>query len=85
MISSERLVLAAQVRMHFCRTVLGTLDRCLLISLAQTGNEHLAFPRDPIFHFCAFFDILAELSPRSSRFSAPFSVHKNVARVLMRA
>ena len=84
-ISSERLPLAATVRTHFCRTALRTLDRRSLIGLALTAIEHLAFPQDPIFDFCAFFDILGDFSPRSSRFSAPFVEHKIVARVFVRA
>ena len=78
-------MLAARVRTHFCRTALGTLDRLSLIGLASTGTEHVAFPQDPIFDFCAFFDVLGEFSPRSSRFSAPFVEPKIVARVFVRA
>ena len=61
------------------------LDRRSLIGLALTGIEHLAFPQDPIFDFCAFFDILGYFSPRRSRFSAPFVEQKIIARVFMRA
>ena len=58
---------------------------CILIGVALTGTEHLAFPQDPIYDFCAFFAILSYISPGRSWFSAPVVEHKIVARVLERA
>ena len=84
-ISSERLALAAMVRTHFCRAALGTLDGRSFVGLAKTGTEHLAFPRDSLFHFCYLLANLRYFSLRKSRFIAPTVEHEIVARDCRRA